>query len=179
MKASIFVGTSLDGFIARADGTLDFLHVPGAESNGYDEFIATVDAVVMGRNTFETVLAFQLESWPYRKPVIVLSTRELPAFPSGAQVERMEGAPGDIVRQLAGRGMTHIYVDGGVTIQRFLAAGQITHLTVTRVPVLIGSGIPLFGPLSRDITLNHVAARELPGGLEQSEYEVRRGPDYK
>lgn len=174
MKASIFVGTSLDGFIARTNGELDFLHVPGAGKNGYDEFIATVDAVVMGRNTFETVLGFKLKTWPYRKPVIALSTRPLPPVPPDAQVERMEGEPAEIVQQLAGRGIEHIYVDGGITIQRFLEAGLIDRIIVTRVPVLIGSGIPLFGALAQDIPLRHVATRELSGGLVQSEYEVAR-----
>lgn len=171
MKASVFVGTSLDGFIARRDGKYDFLDTGGGEPHGYDEFMATVDALVMGRNTFEVVLAF--DSWPYgQKPVIVLSSRPLPPAPPGVVVERMAGTPSDIVAQLAARGFRHIYVDGGNTIQRFLSAGLITHLTITRVPVLIGSGISLFGPLPRDITLSHVATRHYASGLVQSEYVV-------
>lgn len=170
MKASVFVGTSLDGFIARTDGNLDFLPPGGGEPHGYNEFMATVDALVIGRNTFETVLAF--DQWPYDKPVFVLSSRALSPAPPEAVVERLSGPPADIVADLAARGIGHIYVDGGITIQRFLQAGLIQRVIITRVPVLIGSGIPLFGPLARDILLTHVATRHYASGLVQSEYAV-------
>jgi dihydrofolate reductase len=146
MKASVFVGTSVDGFIARANGGLDFLPPGGGEPHGYEEFMATVDALVIGRKTFETVLTFG--AWPYGgKPVFVLSTRTLAAAPLGAVVERMSGDPAEIVAQLAARGIQHIYVDSGITIQRFLRAGLIQRLIITRVPVLIGDGVALFGTL--------------------------------
>ena len=177
MRASVFCGTSLDGFIARPDDALDFLEAGGAEDHGFTEFLASVDAVVMGRRTFEVVLTFG--SWPYgTKPVVVLSSRQLdiPAFP-GAVIEHMSGTPAEIVSRLAARGMEHIYVDGGATIQRFLEAGLIQRLVISRVPVLIGSGIPLFGPLSRDIVVRHVATRAFPGGLVQSEYLVGRAAE--
>ena len=171
MKASVFVGTSLDGFIARPDGALDFLDAGGNEPHGYEEFMATVDAMVIGRNTYETVLSFP--GWAYgKKPVFVLSTRPIAPAPPGAVVEQMSGDPADIAAQLTARGIGHAYVDGGITIQRFLDAGLIQRLVVTRVPVLIGKGIPLFGPVRRDITLTHVATRQYKGGLVQSEYEV-------
>ncbi len=171
VKASVFVGTSLDGFIARANGELDFLPGGGGEPHGYDEFMATVDALVIGRKTFQTVLTFG--SWPYgEKPVFVLSTHELVPTPPGAMVQRMSGAPADVVAELAARGIRHIYVDGGITIQRFLRAGLIQRLIITRVPVLIGDGIPLFGGLERDIPLKHIATRHYASGLVQSEYVV-------
>lgn len=171
MKATVFVGTSLDGFMARADGALDFLPPGGGEPHGYDEFMATVDALVIGRKTYETVLAFH--AWPYgKKPVFVLSTHSLNPAPVGAVVEFMSGPPAQIVSQLAGRGIQHIYVDGGVTIQRFLQAGLIQRLIITRVPVLIGTGIPLFGAIAADIALKHIATRQYASGLVQSEYEV-------
>jgi dihydrofolate reductase len=173
MRTSVFVGTSLDGFIARTNGAFDFLDPPGGElePHGYDEFFATVDALVMGRKTFETVLGF--DKWPYGpKPVFVLSTRALAASPPGAVVERMSGSPADILSQLAARGLEHVYVDGGMTIQRFLQAGLIHRVIIARVPVLIGTGIALFGPLQRDIVLRHVATRAYPSGLVQSEYTV-------
>jgi dihydrofolate reductase len=133
--------------------------------------MATVDALVIGRNTYETVLAF--DSWPYgTKPVFVLSTRPLAPAPPGAVVERMSGDPAEIVAQLAARGIRHIYVDGGITIQRFLRAGLIQRLIITRVPVLLGEGIPLFGPLESDVILKHVGTREYPSGLVQREYLV-------
>ena len=171
MKASVFIGTSLDGFIAREDGGLDWLPEDGGEEHGYEAFMATVDALVIGRNTYETVLAF--DAWPYgEKPVYVLSTRPLKPPPSGARMEQLSGDPQDIVRQLEERGVDHIYVDGGITIQGFLRAGLIQRLIITRIPVLLGEGIPLFGPLPHDVRLEHVATRQYRTGLVQSEYQV-------
>lgn len=171
MIATVFIGTSLDGFIARLNGAFDFLPPGGGEPHGYDEFMATVDALVMGRKSFESILAF--DKWPYgEKPVFVLSTKPLGTAPVGALVERMSGAPAEIVSQLTARGIRHIYVDGGITIQRFLNAGLIQRLIITRVPVLIGSGIPLFGAVPSDILLKHVGTRQYASGLVQSEYVV-------
>jgi dihydrofolate reductase len=171
MNASVFVGTSLDGFMARADGALDFLPPGGGEPHGYEEFIATVDALVIGRNTYDVVLAFP--EWPYgAKPVFVLSTHAFSPAPPGAVVERLSGPPVEIAAQLEARGFQHLYIDGGITIQRFLEAGLIQRIVVTRVPVLIGNGIPLFGPLQRDIRLEHIATRQYASGLVQSEYRV-------
>jgi dihydrofolate reductase len=170
VKASVFIATSLDGFIARSNGDLDWLPPDGGEPHGYDEFMATVDAIVLGRKTFETVLAF--DTWPYgEKPVFVLSTRTLAAAPPGAVVERLSEAPSEIVSQLAARGIRHVYVDGGITIQRFLQAGLIQRLVITRIPIILGSGIPLFGPVGRDIKVHHVATREYPSFV-QTEYVV-------
>jgi len=171
MRASVFVGTSLDGFIARADGSFDFLSPAGDEPHGYEEFMATVDALVIGRKTFETVLGFG--GWAYgKKPVFVLSSRSIATAPPGAVVEQMAGAPADIASQLEGRGIKNVYVDGGITIQRFLQAGLIQRLIITRIPVLLGAGIPLFGNLERDIALSHVRTRALASGMVQSEYVV-------
>lgn len=171
MKGSVFVGTSLDGFIARPDGALDFLP-DDPEPHGFDEFLASVDALVWGRKTYDIVQEFG--TWLYGdKPVFVLSSRDLKEPPAGAKVERISGSPADIASALEERGIGHIYVDGGVTIQQFLRAGLIQRLIITRVPVLIGSGIPLFGPLDHDVSLTHVATRHFPSGLVQSEYEVR------
>ena len=172
MTASVFVGASLDGFIARPNGDLDWLPAGGGEPHGYDEFMASVDAIVIGRKTFETVLSFP--AWPYGdKRVVVLSRRPLDLSAAvGGVVEQMAGPPAEIVSQLAARGAHHLYVDGGITIQRFLRAGLIQRLIITRVPVLIGEGIPLFGALPRDVRLRHVMTRHFPSGLVQSEYEV-------
>lgn len=171
MKASVFIATSVDGFIARADGALDWLPAGGGEEHGYEAFISTVDALVVGRNTFETVLTF--DTWPYgEKPVYVLSSRTLAPTPPGAVVKRLSGPPADIVSQLAARGVRHAYVDGGITIQQFLQAGLIQRLIITRIPVLLGAGIPLFGVTERDILLTHVGTRQYASGLVQSEYKV-------
>jgi dihydrofolate reductase len=186
MKLSVFCGVSVDGFLARPDGALDFLDAGGQEPHGFEEFFGSVDVLVIGRKTFEVVLTFG--EWPYgKKPVVVLSSRPLDsssgkdrvlrdgvlrdAVLKGAVVEQMAGEPAGIAAQLKKRGFKHAYVDGGITIQRFLAAGLISRLVVTRVPVLIGEGIPLFGPLPGDINLRHIATRCYRGGLVQSEYE--------
>jgi dihydrofolate reductase len=174
MKISVFVGTSVDGFMARLNGDLDFLPADGGEPHGYTEFMATVDALVIGRKTFETVLGYA--DWPYGdKRVVVLSSRPLDfSAVRGAKgvVEQMAGAPAEIVAKLAASGVQHVYVDGGVTIQRFLRAGLVQRIVITRVPVLIGEGIPLFGSLPRDVRLHHVATQHYSSGLVKSEYEV-------
>ena len=172
MTVSVFIGTSVDGFIARPNGDVDFLPPGGGEPHGYDEFIASVDAIVIGRKTFKTVLTFA--AWPYGdKRVVVLSSRpvDLSAAREGV-VEQMAGSPAEIVSKLAASGAHHLYVDGGITIQGFLRAGLIQRLVVTRVPVLIGDGIPLFGTLPRDIRLRHVATQYYPSGLVKTEYHV-------
>lgn len=172
MTASVFIGISIDGFIARPNGDLDWLPAGGGEPHGYDEFMASVDALVIGRKTFETVLAFPI--WPYGdKRVVVLSSRPVDfSAVRGGVVEQMGGAPAEIVARLAATGAHHLYIDGGITIQEFLRAGLIQRLIITRVPVLIGQGIPLFGALARDVRLTHVATRHYPSGLVQSEYLV-------
>jgi dihydrofolate reductase len=172
MTASVFVGTSLDGFIARRNGDFDFLPPGGGEPHGYNEFIASVDAIVIGRNTFEKVLT--LGPWPYGdKRVVVLSSRPVDLSAArGGMVEQMAGTPAEIVAKLAATDAHHLYIDGGITIQEFLRAGLIQRLIITRVPVLIGDGIPLFGALLRDIRLRHVATKHYPSGLVSSEYQV-------
>jgi dihydrofolate reductase len=159
------------GWVKNEDGSFDFLDEGGGEPHGYDEFIASVDTLVIGRNTYETVLAFT--TWPYGdKRVVVLSSRPLDLAAAKGPVEQMAGPPAEIVTRLAATGSTHAYVDGGITIQRFLRAGLIQRLIITRVPVLIGEGIPLFGALPHDVRLRHVATRQFASGLVQSEYAV-------
>jgi dihydrofolate reductase len=172
MMVSVFVGTSLDGFIARHNGEYDFLPADGGEPHGYSEFIATVDALVIGRKTIEIVLA--LPEWPYgNRQVIVLSSRPLDlSAVHGGHIEQMSGSPAEITAALAARGVKHVYVDGGVTVQGFLRAGLVQRITITRVPVLIGEGIPLFGSLPHDVRLRHIATQSYASGLVKSEYEV-------
>ena len=173
MTISVFIGTSVDGFIARPNDALDFLPEGGGEPHGYTEFMAGIDALVIGRKTFETVLAFP--EWPYGdKRVVVLSSTKLDfSAVRGGNVEQMSGSPAEIVSKLAAGGAHNLYIDGGITIQRFLRAGLIQRLIITRVPVLIGDGIPLFGSLPRDIRLQHVATRHYSSGLVQTEYVIR------
>jgi dihydrofolate reductase len=176
MKASVFVAASLDGFIARENGDIDWLTVYQEEypheDYGFQEFIDTVDFLVMGRGTYDVVAAF--ESWPYGEtPVVVLSTRELDRPPHiPPQVERMSCSPAECVERLAQRGARRLYVDGGKTIQAFLRAGLINDLTITRIPIILGSGIPLFGPLAKEVKLRHLATRAYSNGLVRNDYEV-------
>jgi len=172
---SVFIGISVDGFIARLNGALDFLPPGGGEPHGYTEFMAGIDTLVIGRGTYEIVLAFP--EWPYAgKRVAVLSSKplDLTAARLGPhdKLEQLSGEPSEIVAQLAATGTRHVYVDGGVTIRRFLRAGLIGRLIITCVPVLIGQGIPLFGTLPHDILLRHVSTKSFPSGLVSTEYQV-------
>ena len=174
-ECAIFVGVSLDGFIARPNGDLDWLMGEGGGDSaeyGYNEFIADIDVIVMGRKTFEKVLTF--DKWYYgKKRVVVLTNHPIDlsvAQARGGLVEVMAGSPTEIVFKLAASGARRLYVDGGITVQQFLRAGLIHRLIISRLPVLIGEGIPLFGSLPRDIRLNHIATRTYPGGMVQSEY---------
>jgi dihydrofolate reductase len=172
VKLSVFCGVSVDGFLARPDHSLDFLETGEQEPHGFEDFYNSVDVVVIGRKTFEVVLTFG--DWPYsKKQVVVLSSNPL-NFSSikGGVVEQMSGEPSEVVTHLKARGFKHAYIDGGITIQRFLTSGLIGRMVITRVPVLIGSGIPLFGPVPLDISLHHLATHTFKGGLVQSEYEL-------
>jgi dihydrofolate reductase len=174
MTVSVFVGTSVDGFIARNNGSFDFLPADGGEPHGYEEFMASVDALVIGRNTFEVVRA--MATWPYeQKRVVVLSSHAVDfSDVRDGVVEHMAGSPEEIVTKLDASGAKHLYVDGGITIQRFLRAGLVDRLIITRVPVLIGEGIPLFGPVPRDVRLEHVSTQTFRSGMVKSEYRVLR-----
>jgi len=176
MQLSVFCGVTVDGFLARPNHSLDFLHTGEQVPHGFEEFYGSVDVVVIGRKTFEVVLTFG--KWFYgRKPVVVLSNSPIDFSPvKGGVVEQMSGDPAEIATQLKARGFKHAYIDGGITIQRFLAAGLIDRLVITRVPVLIGEGIPLFGPVPQDISLHHVTTRCYDGGLVQSEYKPGVAP---
>ena len=172
MIVSVFIGTSVDGFIARRNGSYDFLPEGGGEPHGYSEFMASVDALVIGRKTFEAVLA--LPAWPYGgKNVVVLSSKTVDfSGVRGNTIQQMAGSPAAIVATLAAKGAQHVYVDGGITIQRFLRDGLVQRLIITRAPVLIGEGIPLFGSLPQDVQLRHVATQQYKSGLVKSEYQV-------
>lgn len=174
MRTTVYIATSLDGFIARADGAIDWLPTPdGGQDYGYAAFFASVDVLVMGRATYETVQTFG--AWPYeQKAVVVLSHRPVPIAPALTRVEAMSGAPAEILARLQARGHQHAYIDGGKTVQAFIGAGLVDRLIVTRIPVLLGAGLPLFGPVPADVRLRHVATRSFPDGLVQSEYELPR-----
>lgn len=175
-KASVFIATSLDGFIARPDGELDWLPTEADSDMGYGDFIRTVDLLVMGRHTFEKVLSFG--DWPYDLPVRVLSHQgvDIPTALRG-QVEQMAGQPAALLDAFATHGFKHAYIDGGETIQAFLAADLVERLILTRVPVLIGQGLPLFGALApgcRQLAWDHIKTFTWGNGVVQSHYQRHR-----
>lgn len=172
LTASAFLATSVDGFIARDDGGLDWLVGRGEAlgDTGYDDFFASVDALVMGRGTHDIVKDF--EEYPYAgKRLLILSTSlESTEWPDATVHRSLD----DVLETLAREGLTKIYVDGGKTVSTFLRAGLLDEITISVAPVLIGSGIPLFGPLDADVELELTARRDLGADFTQSTYRVVR-----
>ncbi|MFO0426516.1 MAG: dihydrofolate reductase family protein [Planctomyces sp.] len=181
-KVSVFVAVSLDGYIAREDGRLDWLDaanasVPKGEDCGFADFMKTVDTLVMGRRTYEKVLTFGM--WPYGEtPVIVMSSRPL-AFPATSEgnLSHSSETPTELLHRLHRCGVRHIYVDGADTIQRFLVAGLVDDITTTIIPVLLGSGIRLFGTTASDLPLKLVHSKTYEFGFVQLQYTVTRPHD--
>ncbi len=178
-RCSVFIATSLDGYIARSNGSVDWLDalnktVPEGEDCEYARFMASVDALVMGRHTFETVLSFR--EWPYGEKPVLIASRSLKSLPAHlpAQVELTSQAPASLVTQARARGWHRLYVDGGELVRSFLRAGLITDLTITTVPVLLGSGRRLFGELEEDLSVRLLSSVAYPFGFVQSVYEVNR-----
>ncbi len=178
MKITVYIATSLDGFIARPDGDIEWLHNPDyvlADGNdmGFGALMESIDYLVMGSGSYEKVRSFDIP-WPYEKPVIVLSSRpqDIPAE-LASKVSQMAGDPAEIVQSLKAQGAQHIYLDGGKTVQDFLSAGLVSELIITQIPILLGEGIPLFGPLPADIHLSHQQTQSYANGMVQSHYLVR------
>ncbi|PLL12132.1 deaminase [Tabrizicola sp. TH137] len=174
-RGHVFIATSLDGFIARPDGSLDWLlsrDTPD-EDHGYDAFIAGMDCIIMGRGSYDAVRTFP--DWPYTLPVLVLSAQLAPHPVPPDLMGKVTFAahdPETAMQHLAAQGHRNAYVDGGRIVQSFLRAGLIDSLTITTAPVLIGAGRPLFGALPQDIALRHQATRAFPSGLVQSTWQV-------
>ena len=175
ITAHVFIAISLDGFIARQDGDIDWLlqRDDPTEDHGYAAFIADKDMIVMGRGSYEKVLT--LDPWPYDRPVLVLSEQLADAPVPEAlmgKVRFSSRAPKDAMVNLAEQNVRRVYVDGGRLVQSFLRDGLVADMVITTVPVLLGSGRPLFGALSRDIDLKLVSSRSFPSGLVQSSYRL-------
>lgn len=172
MTNYVYIATSLDGFIATNEGDLDWLdEIPNPEKNdfGFADFMSRIDAIVMGRKTFEKVLSF--EAWPYDKSVYVLSRRKL-EIPEALQdkIKIINGSPKELVNQLNELGYQNLYIDGGITIQSFLEEDLIDEMIITRVPILLGNGISLFGKLAQRLHFKHKNTEILNEMLVKSHY---------
>ncbi len=173
----VFIATSLDGYIARKDHTIDWLESQGTtiEEHGYTQFIDSVDGIIFGRKTYEVVFNLTSGEWPYTKPVIVLSrtlTQSDIPLHLNDKVTVTNQRPVDLLKTVDQQGWKRAYIDGGTTIQSFLSEGLIQNLIITTLPVLIGEGIPLFGKTSEDIHLELISSQQFPSGLLQSHYRV-------
>jgi dihydrofolate reductase len=166
VKVIVFVGTSIDGFIAEANGGLDFLKPFEGEEHGYDDFFRSIDTLVVGRATYQTVLGF--EAWPYKgKRVVVLTHRPLqPKY--GETTHQGELAP--LFIRLAAEGARHVYLDGGVAIRQGLRERLVDEMTISTVPITLGAGRPLFGGDVQTTAWRLVSFRQLPSGLVQARY---------
>jgi dihydrofolate reductase len=176
-KNSVYIATSLDGYIAdRHNGLewLDAIPIPENEDMGYKAFMETTDALVMGRNTFETVLGFDVE-WPYQKPVFVLSN-SLEAIPESHQEKAflVKGALNEVLEQIHEKGCHRLYIDGGRTIQTFLQEDLIDELVITIFPTLLGGGPKLFDELPFEQNFALLESKVYFGQLVQNHYRRKR-----
>ena len=175
MKTIVYIATSLDGFIARKNGDIDWLTQFANDEaiRAYEEFMSRVDAIVIGKGTFEKVLTYL--SWPYEKKVFVLSTT-IKQVPDKVRdkITVLSMGPKELLNYLLGKGYSSIYVDGGKVIQGFLKEDLIDELIISKVPVLIGDGIPLFDYLNSDLHFKHIHTQVSSTGLVRSYYERKR-----
>jgi dihydrofolate reductase len=166
---AVYIAVSLDHYIARDDGSLDWLarvQGDGGEDYGYAAFMASVDALVLGRSTWDTVLGF--DAWPYEaKRVVVLTHRALSATHGE---ETHAGALAPLFERLGAEGVTRVYLDGGAAIRQALAEGLVDELTLSVVPVLLGAGRPLFARGLPELSMRLVEAKGYPSGLAQLRY---------
>jgi len=174
IRLSVFIATSLDGYIARLNGKLDWLEMNKEqrkdEDFGYQNFISSVDCIVMGRNTFEKVVSFP--EWPYpNKRVIVLSRRWKKVPDQFAELAELYSGKVELLTvELQSQGVRHVYVDGGLAIQSFIQQGLLTDIIITQLPILLGNGIPLFGNTNQDIKLELDHVKSFDSGFVQSRY---------
>ena len=173
MTNIVYIATSLDGYIADKDNNLDWLNeIPNPDNIdcGFSNFMERIDAIIMGRKTFETVIGFDCE-WPYKKPVFVLSNslNTLPEKSIG-KAELIDGTLPEILNSLHQKGHTELYIDGGTTIQKFLQQDLIDEIVITTIPILLGGGVSLFGNLTNPIRFKHLKTAVYLNSLVQSHY---------
>ncbi len=175
MRTFVYIGTSLDGFIARKDGEIDWLvqFANDEALRAYKEFIDKIDAIIIGKGTFEKVLSFP--TWPYDKEVFVLSTtiRQGP-YLKKEKVTVLSMKPGELLKHLSDSGFSNIYVDGGKVIQDYLKEDLIDELIISQAPIILGSGIPLFNYFDNELQFEHKQTKVQSNGLVRSYYERKR-----
>ena len=172
-RCSVFIASSLDGCIARSDGRIDWLSVASAEGEdyGYKVFFDSVDVLVLGRKTYDTVLGFG--AWPYHGKRCIVLTHRAPTSLHGE--EFFAGDPAILMDRLGLDGVGRVYVDGGEVIAQFLKAGLIDDLTVSVIPILLGGGRPLFRGGEPERLLLLEECRSWPTGVAQLRYRIRAG----
>lgn len=184
MKCSVFIATSVDGFIAKKDGGVDWLHTSGNSEvdmgdhsdMGWEEYIASIDCMIMGRKCMEVISKMNLtdQQWPYGDLRIIVLSNTLNEAPENMsdKVEMYSGDINMLVSKLESEGHSHAYIDGGATIQAFINLELINEMTITRAPVLLGEGIPLFGETAKMIKLEQASATAFANDFIQVKYTI-------
>jgi dihydrofolate reductase len=172
----VFIATSLDGFIADKNGGIDWLHnIPNPDNldMGYNNFMKSIDAIVMGKNTFETVCGFEID-WPFYVPVFVLSN-SLQIIPEKFKdkAELVKGDLNGIIAKINAKGYQNLYIDGGKTIQSFLNQNLINEITITIIPILLCEGIPLFSKLEKVLNLECTKTTLFSNKIVQNEFKFK------
>ncbi len=176
-KNSVFIATSLDGYIADKNGGIDWLHSipnPNNDDMGYVKFTNVIDALVMGRTTFETVCGFDVD-WPYNKPVFVLSNT-LNKIPDSYKEKAflVKGTLTEILEPIYEKGYHRLYIDGGTTIRNFLKADLIDEMVITTIPILLGGGSPLFSELPKKLKFELIKTKTFLNQVVQNHYKRKR-----
>lgn len=177
MSNIVYIATSIDGYIADKDGGLDWLQsIPNPDNLdfGWADLMDHIDAIVMGRNTFEKICSFDCD-WPYLKPVFILSNSlaSLPEEYKG-KAELISGPLSEVLETIQGKGFSELYIDGGMTIQSFLKEDRIDEMIITIIPILLGGGTPLFGELPESMTFEHTKTKVLLNAMVQNHYRRKR-----
>jgi dihydrofolate reductase len=181
MQGTVYIATSLDGYIAAPDGGIEWLNAlpPPSEAEGdmgFAAHLASIDVMIMGRKTFEKVLSFGVESWAYGDIQVVVWSRSMTDMDIPENRRNMCScsslAPAELFAKLEQEGHARAYIDGGVTIQKFLEAGLIQEICLSTVPILLGSGIKLFAANGPRVELKLKHSKSFTNGIVQSFYQV-------
>lgn len=173
-KISVYIATSIDGYIARSDGSLDWLDQVGGfdEDYGFKNLLDSIDAVILGRKTYE--IASSVVDWPYKGKRTVILSNTLKTVRNDAELFR--GDITQLVSQLNSDGIKHAWIDGGATISQFLDLQMVDSMTLSIIPVILGNGIPLFNVIGKELPCSLVSSQSYPSGLVQIIYEIAKVP---